>query len=194
MNTLLLDSSNRMLSVGYAKDNVLVDSISYEAWQRQSEVMIPEIDRIMNRNNLTRKNLDEVVVSIGPGSYTGVRIALTIAKTIAVALNIKIYVVSSLEAQKISKSPTICLINARSGRSYIGVYFNDRILLDDQVMENNRVLEYIKEHPKYAISGDASHLGIEWVQTSVLNGMLISKNESKLVANPLALKPVYLKD
>ncbi|MFA5283629.1 MAG: tRNA (adenosine(37)-N6)-threonylcarbamoyltransferase complex dimerization subunit type 1 TsaB [Bacilli bacterium] len=194
MKTLLLDSSNRMLSVGYAKDNVLIDSISYEAWQRQSEVMIPEIDRIMNRNNLSRKNLDEVVVSIGPGSYTGVRIALTIAKTIAVALSIKVYAISSLEAQKISKSPTICLINARSGRSYIGVYFNDKILLSDQVMENSRVLEYIKDHPKYAVSGDASYLGIEWIQTSVLNGMLISKNESKLVANPLALKPVYLKD
>ena len=46
--------------------------------------------------------------------------------------------------------PSICLINARSGRSYIGVYQDDQILLEDQIMKNDEVLNYIEEHPDYS--------------------------------------------
>ena len=91
MYQLLLDSSNIYLSVGLAKDGKVVDSIFYNAWQRQSELMVTEVDNILKRNNIDKKELDAVVVGIGPGSYTGVRIGVTIAKTIAYALKIKVY-------------------------------------------------------------------------------------------------------
>ena len=96
MYSLLLDSANRDLNVGLAKDNQIIDRISYQAWQRQSELMAVEVDAILKRNNISAKDIGEVVVTIGPGSYTGIRIALTIAKTLAFALDIKIFAVSSL--------------------------------------------------------------------------------------------------
>ena len=129
MVTVLLDSSNTNLSVGIARDNLLLESISYEAWQRQSEYMIPELNKLLSKYNVNRDEIKEVVVAKGPGSYTGVRIAITIAKTMAIALNAKLYAVSSLRVQKDGKNPSICLINARSGRSYIGVYEGSDILL-----------------------------------------------------------------
>ena len=46
MITVLLDSSNTNLSVGVARDNSLLESISYEAWQQQSEYMIPDLDKL----------------------------------------------------------------------------------------------------------------------------------------------------
>ena len=46
MYRILLDSSNRDLAVGLAKDNILIDKIRYEAWQRQSETMVDEINTI----------------------------------------------------------------------------------------------------------------------------------------------------
>ena len=96
MYTVLLDSSNTNLSVGLAKDNLLLESISYEAWQRQSEYMIPELNKLLEKYNVNRNEIDAVMVAKGPGSYTGVRIAITIAKTMAVALGVKLYPVSSL--------------------------------------------------------------------------------------------------
>ena len=83
MYQLLLDSSNKYLSVGLSKDGKVVDKIFYEAWQRQSEMMVTEVDNILKRNNIDKSELDGVVVGVGPGSYTGVRIGVTIAKTIA---------------------------------------------------------------------------------------------------------------
>lgn len=193
MITILLDSSNTNLSVGIARDNLLLEYISYEAWQRQSEYMIPELNKLLSKYNVSRDEIKEVMVAKGPGSYTGVRIAITIAKTIATALDAKLYAVSSLRVQKACKNPSICLINARSGRSYIGVYEDDKVLLDDQIMKNEDVLNYIKEHPNYSVCGDVKYLGLEGVISNNIQEMLSLKNVLKPV-NPLSLKPVYMKE
>lgn len=193
MITILLDSSNTNLSVGIARDNLLLEYVSYEAWQRQSEYMIPELDRLLSKYNVSRDEIKEVIVAKGPGSYTGVRIAITIAKTIATALDAKLYAVSSLTVQKACKNPSICLINARSGRSYIGVYEDDKVLLDDQIMKNEDVLNYVKEHPNYSVCGDVKYLGLEGVISNNIQEMLSLKNVLEPV-NPLSLKPVYMKE
>lgn len=193
MITILLDSSNTNLSVGIARDNLLLEYISYEAWQRQSEYMIPELDKLLNKYNVSRDEIKEVMVAKGPGSYTGVRIAITIAKTIATALDAKLYAVSSLRVEKACKNPSICLINARSGRSYIGVYEDDKVLLDDQIMKNEDVLNYIKEHPNYSVCGDVKYLGLEGVISNNIQEMLSLKYVVESV-NPLSLKPVYMKE
>ena len=193
MITILLDSSNTNLSVGIARDNLLLDYISYEAWQQQSEFMIPELDKLLKKYNIDKAEISEVVVAKGPGSYTGVRIAITIAKTIATSLNAKLYAISSLRVQKDCKNPSICLINARSGRSYIGVYIDDQVILDDQIMKNENVMNYIKEHPDYSVCGDVKYLGLEGVQSNNIKEMLNLKNIVEPV-NPLSLKPVYMKD
>jgi tRNA threonylcarbamoyl adenosine modification protein YeaZ len=193
MITILLDSSNTNLSVGIARDNLLLEYISYEAWQRQSEYMIPELDKLLSKYNVSRDEIKEVMVAKGPGSYTGVRIAITIAKTIATALDAKLYAVSSLRVQKACKNPSICLINARSGRSYIGVYEDDKVLLDDQIMKNEDVLNYIKEHPNYSVCGDVKYLGLNGVISNNIQEMISLKNVLEPV-NPLSLKPVYMKE
>ena len=193
MVTILLDSSNTNLSVGIARDNLLLESISYEAWQQQSEYMIPELNNLLEKYGVKMDEIKEVIVAKGPGSYTGVRIAITIAKTIATALDAKLYAVSSLRVQKNRKSPSICLINARSGRSYIGVYEGEKALLADQIMKNDDVMKYIANHPNYSVCGNVKYLGLEGVETNTIAEMLDLKDVLESI-NPLSLKPVYMKD
>ena len=193
MITVLLDSSNTNLSVGVARDNLLLESISYEAWQRQSEYMIPELNKLFEKHHVNKEDIGEVIVAMGPGSYTGVRIAITIAKTIAVALNAKLYAVSSLRAQKNGDNPSICLINARSGRSYFGVFLGNQIIESDRILKNDEVLAYISEHPSYSVCGDVKYLGLNGKETNNILEMLKLKGSLQEV-NPLSLKPVYMKD
>ena len=206
MYTLLLDSSNKLLVVGLAKDNKVIDSIIYEAWQKQSEYMINEINNIFTRNNIDPKEVNEIIVTKGPGSYTGLRIALTIAKIYGYILNISIYALSSLEILIDSKDKdinTICLMNARSSRSYIGIYSsNKEVLLEDKVLTNEEVKTLIKNNPTYKVSGDISYLNLDLDNTNyydlsnldLLNNMLYLKDESNKVENILTLKAIYLKD
>ena len=193
MISVLLDSSNTNLSVGIAKDNLLLEYVFYEAWQRQSEYMIVELNKLLEKHNIQRDDIKEVIVAKGPGSYTGVRIAITIAKTIALALNTKLYAVSSLRVQKDGICPSICLINARSGRSYVGVYQDQTTLVDDCIMKNDDLLNYINEHPDYSVCGDVKYLGLESKESNNLQAMLDLKQSLEEI-NPLSLKPVYMKD
>ena len=193
MVTVLLDSSNTNLSVGVARDNLLLDYVSYEAWQRQSEFMIVELNKLLEKHNIKKEEITDVIVAKGPGSYTGVRIAITIAKTIAVALNAKLYAVSSLRVQKDGNVPSICVINARSNRSYIGVYQDQDIIVNDCIMKNDEVLDYLNAHPDYVLCGEATYLGKEGKQTNNLQEMLNLKDSLESI-NPLSLKPVYMKD
>ena len=193
MVTVLLDSSNTNLSVGIAKDNTLLDYISYEAWQRQSEYMIVELNKLLEKHNIKKEEITDVMVAKGPGSYTGVRIAITIAKTIAVALNANLYAVSSLRVEKNGAVPSICLINARSNRSYVGVYQDQEVLLNDCIMKNDEVMKYIEDHPDYSVCGDTKYLNIEGIESNTMKEMLDLKDSLESI-NPLSLKPVYMKD
>lgn len=136
MYSILIDTADKYLSVGLSKDNTIVDSISYECWQRQSEFLISELDKLMKRNNVTRNDIGAVVASKGPGSYTGIRIALTVAKVMAFALNIPLYLASSLEVLKDFNAPSICVVNARSKRSYVAVYDGETTIMADTIMDN----------------------------------------------------------
>ena len=194
MVSLLLDSSNTSLSVGLESNGTLLGYTSYESWQSQSEHMVPEIFNLLKKYDLSRKDIARIVVSIGPGSYTGVRIALTIAKVMGLCLEIPIYPVSSLRVLKDNDNPSICVINARSNRSYFGVYKNEQIIVEDCIKTNDEVLAYIKEHPDYSICGNASYLGFENIDTNICLQMVSLLNTLKPIKNSLALKPVYLKD
>jgi len=193
MKGLLLDSSTVGLAVGLAEDGRLLDEIAYEANQRQSEFMVQEVKNLLDRNHIDPKSLGYVVVSKGPGSYTGVRIAMTIAKTIVFALNVPLYLVSSLEMLKVGDEPSICISNARSKRSYVGVYQGDKTVLADTIMDNPKLMDYIKAHPDYRVSGDVSYLGLEGEKVDILASMA-KVNVERNLSEPLGAKPVYLKD
>ena len=194
MATLLLDSSNTSLSVGIEIDHSLLGYTSYEAWQVQSEHMVPEIDKLLEKYHISRRDITGVIVSIGPGSYTGVRIALTIAKITALACKCPVYPVSSLRVLKNGVLPSICLINARSNRSYFGVYEGEKVIVSDTIKTNDKVKEYIKEHPGYFICGNVAYLGYENLDTNICEQMVSLMGVLEPTPNDLALKPVYLKD
>ena len=194
MATLLLDSSNTSLSVGIENKGLLIGFSSFEAWQQQSEFMVPEIDKLMTKLNIKKEDLSKIVCSIGPGSYTGVRIALTIAKTISLALSIPIYPVSSLRVLKDNDKPSICVINARSNRSYFGVYQGNEVIIEDTIKTNDEVKEYINKHPEYSICGDARYLGYEKKDTNICEQMVTLLPYLKKAENDLSVKPIYMKD
>ena len=194
MINVLLDSSDRLLAIGLVKDNKLIDYIQYEAWQRQSELMVAELEKILKRNNIKKNDISGVMCGIGPGSYTGLRISLTIAKVMSLSLNIPLYTVSSLQILKDGNTPSIVVVNARSGRSYMGVYENEKVILKDQIMKNDDLVMYIKAHSEYQLCGDALHLGLEAKKVNVLEQMLSLLSYAKKEKNSLGVTPIYLKD
>ena len=177
MYSLLLDSADKYLGIGIALNNEIIDKVYFEAWQRQSELMVPELEKILKKNNIDPKSINEIIVTKGPGSYTGVRIALTIAKIYAYALGIKCYAISSLQILEKEGISSICLMNARSNRSYFAVYNDGKVIEKDQVLTNDDVKKYIENHKYFVICGDTKYLGIDGTKNNIFLNMLRLKNE-----------------
>ena len=191
---VLLDSSDKNLSVGLVKDHVFLGRVSYLAWQRQSELLVDELSKLLKANGLSGKDIDYVVCSKGPGSYTGVRIALTVAKTIAFALKVPLYLASSLEVLQERGKICAVMMNARCKRSYFAVYSGEEVLVKDCIKENEEVSAYLKDHPECVPCGDLSYLGIEKQAGDVLENLNFCDTPSHLCEESLGARPVYLKD
>ena len=98
---LFIDTHDELITIGLKyKDDLFVKT--QESEYSHSVYVMPMIESIFKENNLDIKDLEKIVVVNGPGSFTGIRIGLSIAKTIAYALNIKINTISSLTAYLIS--------------------------------------------------------------------------------------------
>lgn len=127
MKVLSIDTSNYALGVGIIeKDKVIGEYITNMKLNHSVRVM-PAIDMLIKDCGLIPADIDKIVVAKGPGSYTGVRIGVTIAKTLAWSLNKPLTGVSSLEilAASVGRyfdgyvSP---IFDARRGQVYTGLY------------------------------------------------------------------------
>lgn len=99
MYTLAFDTTAQACSVGLLKQNHLIDSYVKEMDFGQSEVLLPQIEMILQRNNLKMKDIELLGICIGPGSFTGVRSAVACAKAFSLALpELKVTGISAFEA------------------------------------------------------------------------------------------------
>jgi tRNA threonylcarbamoyladenosine biosynthesis protein TsaB len=98
VTVLAFDTSTAAFSAAIVKDGALIDSVVSFAERNHSVRILSEIKELLSRNGIAGKELDVIAVGQGPGSYTGVRIAVTAAKTLAWAWNKPLVGVSSLEA------------------------------------------------------------------------------------------------
>lgn len=197
MYRLLLDSSDTNLIVGISLNDKIIYRYFEYAWQRQSEFMIPIIDKALKECGITLKDINQVVLGIGPGSYTGVRIPLTIAKVLNAAEGVDVVSLSSLQILGHKNEKFISLLNARSARSYIGIYADGEVVLKDTIIENSKLEDFLKPYLEdgYSLKGNLAYLKKNnTLDDSVLDNMLSHALETKIVENVDGLCPVYLKD
>jgi len=132
MKTIIFDVSTQVMYVGYVKDDQLVDFSIRIAIRDHAKYLVDRIDQVIKRNKLTIDDIDQIIVGIGPGSYTGLRVAVMVAKMIGYARKIPIKTVSSLYFLTSGYEGRVAaLIDARRGYVFSAVYENGKALLKD---------------------------------------------------------------
>lgn len=187
MKYLFIDSATSTLVVAIIIDDEVAYIYNKEAGKDMSSTIMPVIEEAFKQTNLTPQDIDKIFVSTGPGSFTGIRVGLTVAKTMAWALNIPIVPVSSLEV--IASTPNtknnIALIDARRGYVFAGIYDSDLNVIEE---DKHILLDNIDVDGTYVSYDDFNSLKPE---IDILK--VIKKHEYDAGENPHGVNPKYLK-
>ena len=198
MRYLYIDTSSSYLYSAIVENNSLVDSIQEEYGQSLSEVALPKIVSMFQNNKLEARDIDKIIVVNGPGSFTGIRIGITIAKVYAWSLNIPITTVSSLEAMATSSENQVVhipIINARRGYVYAAIYDeNNQELLKPQHIKQIDLEKEYQKYPNREIITNDEFDNLEKTTSYVPNMLrIVQRFKDKENINPHAVNPDYLK-
>lgn len=144
MKTLALDTAHQYLTIALIEDERLIDSLQVLAIRQQSEMIMVEIDNLFKRNQWQSTDLNCVLITIGPGSYTGLRIAMTIAKVLATIAPIQIYTLSTLALLAGNNEQCAVVLDARSERVYFGLYDQGTCVMVDQILTLEQATPILK--------------------------------------------------
>lgn len=149
MKSLFIDTHDSEIVIGLFKDDILIDSRKKISSRNHSDFTMPMIDDILKANGISVHDLNEILVVNGPGSFTGVRLGVTIAKTLAYTLNIPIKTITSLEAYAVSfESEKEKLVTIHDVKGVFGALFSnkDELLCDLFYKSNADFENYVNEN------------------------------------------------
>ena len=194
MISLFIDTSISFPTVSIIKDNRVLFNFHEEIKNDMSSKILSIIDLGLKENNLSIKSLKKIFVVTGPGSFTGVRIGVTIAKTIAWSLRIPVIPISSLEYMSTTntdKKYIVSMIDARRGNVFAGIYdINLNSIKKDLLINKQELLSNIKIDEYELISYDDFK---DTIRPEPIVLKIINKYINDNGVNPHNLKPNYLK-
>ena len=125
MNILSIECTHAALSVAVKKDDIITELKSAD-WRKAAEALVPLIEELMVKNGLQKGELDFIAISSGPGSFTSLRIGMSVAKGIAYGLGIPLIAVPTMPAMAASlpagADSVMAVIQARKGEYYYAAY------------------------------------------------------------------------
>ena len=187
MLTLGMDTSSNFLVLVLMNENGVIDSVVEECFKHQSEEIFPRLIEMMEKHNYSSDDLDSIVVTEGPGSYTGVRIAMTIAKVFASLKEIPLYTIGTLQ---LFAGLNYCRVinDARGKRMYTAVLKDGKYIEEPHV---SAIEDYKEENLE--IVGDGHLVGKEDTVPDFAKNFYDLKNVWVKADNIDLVTPEYLK-
>jgi len=195
MKYLLIDTSSSNITVSIIENNNILYKYHEKIISDMSSRIMPIIDEGFNNTNFSLKDIDKIFVVNGPGSFTGIRVGVTIAKTIAWALKKEIVPISSLELMattQTDKKYLVPMIDARRGNVFAGIYdINMNCVKKDTLINMKELLNEL-DYNFAVLSYDK--LSVDNVITPEPDIIkIIKKHQTDNGLNPHNLNPNYLK-
>lgn len=198
MITLFIDTSSADVSIAVLEDNKILSSISKSIPNQHSVYTVSFLEQVLKEATITPESVNKILVVVGPGSFTGVRIGVTIAKVYAYLENIEIITVSSLKMLALSANNShyyLSLIDARHDHYYIGLYDQDyQEVIPEQFNTKEKVLELIEKYHPMVISNEEIQIDDYSISKQVLDiSKIVSYYQDKESINSHFVVPNYLK-
>lgn len=192
MRSLFINTSSFFMSLAILEDNKILYKKEEELLVDMASRIVPEVELSFENVPFELNDIDKIFIVNGPGSFTGVRVGVTVAKMIGWALKKDVIQLSSLEllaTTSVDKELVISAIDARRGYVFAGVYDKDlNVIMPDKYMPLEELNKYLNDG--IMISYDK----IEGAKTPSIDiEKIVVKHMNDEPINPHALKPNYLK-
>ena len=169
MKILGIDTSSSSLSVAVMDDDLLKGEFTLNHKLTHSEQMMPLLDSLLSHLEIKMSDIDLIGVSVGPGSFTGIRIGVAAANAMAMALDIPVVGISSLEAMAYTAGETaytiVSTFDAQRDRFYFNAYrFENselKALEAEDVLEKEDLIKKLESYDKVLLLGDAVFINEE---------------------------------
>ncbi len=218
MKILGIDTATNVCGVAFTEDERLVTEIRSNFKRAHAEKLIGAINTVLTEADIALNNLDAIAVSIGPGSFTGLRIGLSTAKGLAFANQLPVVAVNTLDAlasQAILWQGQVCaLIRAQADEAYAAFYrsigFRQQRVSEYQLIDLNQIEQFIKEQTlmlhvgirdfnRYLLNTDTNLINVAPEHACLLSGGTIArlgyeKIRSRETEEIDSLEPYYLKE
>lgn len=199
MTSLFIDTSDKDVSIGIIKDNIILAQKQESIPNKHSIYTTSYIDELLKKTNLLANDIDKILVVNGPGSFTGIRIGVTIAKVYAYLLKKDIISLSALKiivlSEKEENDYYLALIDAKHNNYYIGLYdkeYNE--IIEEKFTNINEVDELINKYNPKIISNNQIKINNKDINKTNLDLIKINKYyQNKKGENPHLVNPNYLK-
>ncbi len=156
MKALAIDCACSRLTVAAKNEDKTCTAI-YDIGMRQSEILVPSLDYVLEKCGLEKSELDYTTLTIGPGSFTGLRLGISALKAIEFAFGTPVYGISSLEAYAFPYAqfglPVLACIDANKDRFFAGVYQDGQPVLADGDYDIPTLAENLKSESKITLAG-----------------------------------------
>ena len=189
MMYLLIDTSLKYPTVSIIEDDKVLYLFHEEINSDMSSKIMPIIDEGFKSINKKIVDINKIFVVNGPGSFTGIRIGVTIAKTIAWALKKEIVTISSLEFMATTDAGTkyiVPIIDARRGNVFSGIYDKDLNIIKEDKLINLENLKKSIDSNYTIVSYDLDNVKVDVLK-------IINKHKNDRSLNPHSVNPNYLK-
>lgn len=194
MKTLCLDSAHKHLVIVLLEDGVVKASMSKACWKKQSETLFPELITLMDQLHWEADDLEQVVITDGPGSYTGVRIAMTVAKVLCTRKHIPLYCISTLQLYAgIQEEDTLVMLDARSQRAYTAIIHRGNMIEGECIQTLDEIKQKLQQQPMHVI-GDCELIDYPVKDINFIDNFAQLLPFARNVENIHVLTPRYLKD
>ena len=138
---LFIDSSRENLSIAITGNDKVIAKVNTSSHGKHSNYLMNNLKEIFENNGMNIYDVDNIIVLNGPGSFTGLRVGVTVAKTIAWALSKKLYQLSTLDALKVhdSNDAVISVFYDKPSSSYVGLYIDNSNVKDYMNLDDDRL-------------------------------------------------------
>ena len=167
MKALAIDSASQVITF-IAQNQDKKAEITLDIGMHQSEMILPCIEQVLAYVNLEPKDLDFTALCLGPGTFTGLRLAFAALKAFSITNNVPIYAIPSLEAYAFPylrwKGALVSVIDAKKDRFYATIFRNGEENTEPMDAEIEDVIKFLDPEENILVVGPDANLFVENAQ------------------------------